>query len=114
MFSPAIREDSRSFQNIFRFYVFHRLCQDKSKNKRRRTGMRISKLIKISIGMLKLLSENGIRIDDWQYVDVYEDFLNMRKNKVKYRVAIKMLADEKHISQRTLERAFKRLSRIVN
>ena len=76
--------------------------------------MKMAKFVKISIGILKVMSENGIKIDDWQYVDVYEDFLNMRANKVKYRAAIKMLADEKHISQRTLERVFKRLSRIVN
>ena len=76
--------------------------------------MKVAKLVKIGTEMLKLLSENGIRIDDYQYVDAYEDFLNMRENRVKYRSAIKMLADEKHISERTLERIFKRLSRSVN
>ncbi len=64
--------------------------------------------------MLKLLSENDIKIDDYRYVDVYEAFVNMRNNKVKYRSAIKILADEKHISERTLERVFKRFSRIID
>lgn len=76
--------------------------------------MRIAKLLKISIGMLKLLSENGIKMDDWQYVGAYEEFLNMRDNRIKYRSAIKMLAEENHVSERTLERVFKRLSRVVN
>lgn len=76
--------------------------------------MKMAKLLKISMDMLKLMSEYGVKIDDWQYVDTYYDFLNMRDNKVKYRNAIKILAEEKHISPRTLERVFKRLSRVVN
>ena len=75
--------------------------------------MKVAKLVKISMAMLKILSEFGVKIDDWQYVDAYEDFLNMRENKVKYRVAIKMLAEEKHVSERTLERVFYRLSKVV-
>lgn len=76
--------------------------------------MKVVELLKIGSEMLKMLSENGIRIGDYRYIEAYSDFLNLRKNRVKYRTAIKMLADEKHISQRTLERVFKRLSRIVN
>lgn len=76
--------------------------------------MKVVKIVEISMDMLKLLSENGIKVDDWQYVDAYLDFLNMRDNHVKYRSAIKMLADEKHISERTLERVFKRFSRIID
>lgn len=74
--------------------------------------MTFAELVKIDTQMLMLLSENGIRIDDYRYVDAYEQFLNMRRNRMKYRAAIKMLADEKHISERTLERVFKRLSRV--
>ena len=76
--------------------------------------MKVAKLVKISTAMLKLLSENGIRIDDWRYISAYENFLNMRDNRVKYRSAIKMLADENNVSERTLERIFKRLSGVVN
>lgn len=76
--------------------------------------MKVAKLVEISMGMLKLLSDNGIKIDDYLYIDAYEQFLHMRDNRVKYRSAIKILAEEKHVSERTLERVFKRLSRIVN
>ena len=75
--------------------------------------MKVAKFVEISMAMLKLLSENGVKIDDWQYVDAYKDFLNMRANKVKYRSAIDILSKEKHISSRTLERVFNRLSKIV-
>ena len=64
--------------------------------------------------MLKTLSENGVRIDDYKYVDAYDEFVNMRDNRVKYRSAIKMIAEDYNVSERTLERIFKRLSRIVN
>ena len=76
--------------------------------------MKVAKLVKISMEMLKVLSENGIRLDDYRYVEAYEEFLNMRHNRVKYRSAIRQIADEKHISERTLARIFKRLSAIVN
>jgi AraC-like DNA-binding protein len=76
--------------------------------------MKVAKLVKISTAMLKLLSENGIKVDDYRYVDAYYDFLNMRDNRIKHRSAIKMIADDLKVSERTLERVFKRLSRIVN
>ena len=76
--------------------------------------MKVAKLVKIDMEMLKLLSSFGVRIDDWQYVEAYEDFLNMRDNHVKYRAAIKMLSDDLKVSERTLERVFKRLSQVVN
>lgn len=76
--------------------------------------MKAVKLVQISTEMLKVLSENGIRIDDYKYVEVYNNYLNMRTNKVKHRAAIALLADENHISERTLERIFKRLSKVVN
>jgi len=75
--------------------------------------MKVSDFLKISMEMLKLLSANGIKMDDHRYVKAYEAFLNMRRNHVKYRVAIKMIADEEGVSERTLERIFKRLSAIV-
>lgn len=76
--------------------------------------MKIAKLVKISMDMLKLMSEYGIKIDDWKYVNAYYDFLNMRDNRVKYRAAIDTLAKEIHISPRTLERVFKRLSKSIS
>lgn len=72
--------------------------------------MKVTELLKIGTSMLYIMSQNGIMRDDYQYLQAYEDFLNMRENRVKYRVAIKILADENNISERTLERIFKRLS----
>lgn len=72
--------------------------------------MKVTELLKISRESLKLMSENGIYLDDYKYVDAYEQFLTMRSFGMKYRSAITMLAEERHIGERTLQRAFKRLS----
>ena len=61
--------------------------------------------------ILEVMSRNNIMRDDFKYLKVYDEFQNMRKNKVKYRSAIKMLAEENNISERTLERIFERLTR---
>jgi len=73
--------------------------------------MKVTELLKISSEALKLMSENGIYLDDYKYVDAYEQFLRMRMFGIKYRSAISMLAQERGIGERTLQRAFKRLAR---
>lgn len=72
--------------------------------------MKVVELMKISTEMLKLMTENGIHRDDYMYVKAYEEFLCMRSNKVKYRAAIRILSEDYHVGERTLERVFKRLS----
>lgn len=74
--------------------------------------MKVVELLKISMSMLKVMSENDVMRDDWKYIEAYEQFLNMRSNKVKYSEAIRMLSEENNVSPRTLERAFERLSRV--
>jgi hypothetical protein len=73
--------------------------------------MKMIELLKITTEALKLMSENGIYVDDYKYVDAYEQFLRMRMFGIKYRAAIAILAEERHVGERTLQRAFKRLSR---
>ena len=73
--------------------------------------MKVTELLEISMRVLSLMTENGIMRDDYMYLKSYEQFINMRRNHVKYREAIRELAKENHVSQRTLERAFKRLSK---
>ena len=76
--------------------------------------MKVVELLKVGQELLKLLSKSDIKVTDYQYINAYEDFLNMRANRIKYREVIRILANENHVSERTLERIFKRLSKIVN
>lgn len=75
--------------------------------------MKVVEIVRIGRELLKVLSENGIKLSDYKYIDAYTDYVNMRQNRVKHRSAIRMLADEKHVSVRTLERVFNRLSKVV-
>ena len=73
--------------------------------------MNTIELLEIGKSILSIMSKNNIKRDDFKYIDAYNSFLNMRKNKIKYRSAIHMLSEENNISERTLERIFKRLSK---
>jgi len=71
--------------------------------------MKVIELLKIGGEMLKLMSRNEVNRDDWRFVPMYEDFQEMRDKGVKYREAVRMLAEDYHVSRATVERAIKRL-----
>ena len=73
--------------------------------------MKVTEFLKIASPILSAMERNDIMRNDYRYLQTYEDFLNMRSHKVKYRTAIRILAKENNISDRTLERIFKRLSK---
>jgi hypothetical protein len=75
--------------------------------------MKVVELLKIGSEVLKLMSENDVKRDDYKYVKMYQEYLNMRKSGVKYRVVIQMLADEYDTSRASIERAIRRLSKTV-
>jgi len=70
--------------------------------------MKVVEIVKIGSELLKILSKNDVRIDDWQYVTMYERFIRMRKEGVKYIVAVNQLAEEYGMSRATIERAIKK------
>ena len=71
--------------------------------------MKVVELLKIGGEMLKLMSRNEVNRDDWRFVPMYDDFQEMRDKGVKYREAVRMLAEDYHVSRATVERAIKRL-----
>ena len=71
--------------------------------------MKKVELLKILAEGLKMLSENEVMRDDYRYVPMYEAFMNMRSSGVKYRSAVRMLAEEYRIGRATVERIIKRL-----
>jgi hypothetical protein len=73
--------------------------------------MKVYEMLKLGTETLKTMSRNGIFLNDYEYLEVYERFRNMRSNGVKYDSAIIEVANELHIAKRTLQRAFKRLSK---
>ena len=75
--------------------------------------MKVTELLIIGKSLLMKMSENGIMLEDYKYIEAFQAFRNMRSNRVKYRSAIKMLAEEYDVSERTIERIFKRLSKEI-
>lgn len=75
--------------------------------------MKVVDLLKITQPALKILSENEACRDDWRYVGLYEEFLAMRSNRVKYAAAVRMLAEDYGISRATVERVVARLGTTV-
>ena len=63
---------------------------------------------------LKMMSESGIKTEDWQHVKMYEEYLTMRGNCEKFRYIIAHLAEKYHMSESSIKRVVKRLSREVN
>ena len=72
--------------------------------------MKATELLMVGRPLLSLMAKNGIMRDDYKYLKAYEEYQNMRHNRVKYRSAIRMLAEENNVSESTLERIFRRLS----
>ena len=71
--------------------------------------MKVVELVKISRELLKLLSKHDVRLNDWRYVRMYEEYKTMRSNGIKYRECVRVLAEENDVSQATVERVVKRL-----
>lgn len=65
--------------------------------------------LKLVGGTLKMLSDCDVNFDDWRFVPMYEEFQMMRKNGMKYRECIRMLAEDYHIGRATVERVIRRL-----
>lgn len=71
--------------------------------------MKVVELLKLGSEMLKLMSKHDVSRDDWRFVTMYEEFLEMRSKGVKYREAVRMLAIDYNVSRATIERAIRRL-----
>ena len=72
--------------------------------------MKKIELLKIMHEGLKRLSECEVMRDDFRHVKMYEEFQTMRENGLKYREAVRMLAEDHKISRATVERIVSRLS----
>lgn len=75
--------------------------------------MKVVELLKIGSELLKLMSENEVKRDDYRFVKMYHEYLYMRKSGIKYRAVIEMLAEEYKTSKASVERALRRLGKTV-
>ena len=70
--------------------------------------MKKKKLIKINKDLLKVMSDNDIKVSDVSFIEVYDDFVEMRKT-LKFSVTITELAEKYNKSERTISRMMAKL-----
>lgn len=75
--------------------------------------MKVVELLRIGSELLKVMSENDVKRDDYQFVKMYHEYQHQRRMGVKYREVIRMLAEEYHVSTASIERTVRRLGRTV-
>ena len=75
--------------------------------------MKVVELVKISIETLKMMSKHDIKLNDWKHIEMFEEYLDMRRNKDKFRYIMAYLAEKYKISESTVKRIVKRLSEEV-
>ena len=75
--------------------------------------MKVVELVKISKDALKMMSNCGIKTGDWKHLEMFDEYLDMRKNCEKFRYIMAYLAEKYKISESTVKRIVKRLSEEV-
>ena len=72
--------------------------------------MKIVELVKISKETLKMMSNSGIRTEDWKHLEMFDEFQSMRLNKDKFRYILAFLSEKYNMSESSVKRIVKRLS----
>lgn len=75
--------------------------------------MKVIDLLFLGRNLLKIMSKNDIKASDEFFVDIYDEFQQMRENGEKFSVAVMVLSMKYGVSERTISRAIKRLSKDV-
>ena len=75
--------------------------------------MKVVELVKISKDALKMMSNSGIKTGDWKHLEMFDEYLDMRKNCEKFRYIMAYLSEKYRISESTVKRIIKRLSEEV-
>jgi Mn-dependent DtxR family transcriptional regulator len=64
--------------------------------------------------MLKKMSDCDLRIDDYKHIEMYEEYARMRQNGEKVDYILRFLSDKHKLSESTIKRIVRRLSKKVN
>lgn len=71
--------------------------------------MLVAEFIRINAKLLKTLSDYGIKMDDYKYVDLFRDFVEMRTNGDKTTYIVVKLAEKYKLSETSVYRVLRRL-----
>lgn len=68
-------------------------------------------LLKLNLNQVSLMSKYDLSVDDARYVPMYEEYLEMRAHRLKVTHIISHLAEKYYVSESTVKRVVRRLSR---
>lgn len=75
--------------------------------------MKAIELVKIGKVLLEMLSNADIKTEDYKYIQLYEEYMKLRREGNKYDYATAILSKRYKISQATVSRLIRRLSKAV-
>lgn len=70
-------------------------------------------LLKLNINQVKIMSKCGLSVDDVRYIPMYEEYLFLRSEGVPKERIYQHFNSKYHVSESTVKRVIKRLSRRV-
>ena len=71
--------------------------------------MKVGELLKIGGEMLKILHDNGISIDDYKYLPLFEDFHVMKEQGDKTTYIVTVLSEKYDVCERKVYKLLQRL-----
>lgn len=73
--------------------------------------MKVYEILSLNPQFLKMLHEFGIRIDDYQWIDLYREYRQMRDNGEKIVFIVAFLSDKYGICERKVYKLIKHMER---
>lgn len=70
-------------------------------------------LLKLNLNQVKIMSKCGLSVDDARYIPMYEEYLALRRNSVPKERIYQHFRTKYHVSESTVKRVVKRLSRQI-
>lgn len=72
--------------------------------------MKNYEILKMNASLLQLLSKNGVSVNDVNYLGVFDEFMEMKKQGLKVRYIAITLADKYGMTDRSIFKIVKRMS----
>ena len=75
--------------------------------------MKVIDFLKVGKEFLKLMSNCDIKCNDYAYIELYEDYMEMRKERHKVDYILAILSGKYKMSESTIKRIIRRFSKEV-
>ena len=75
--------------------------------------MEVVEFLKISRELLKKMSAHDLRMGDYRYVELYEEYVRMRNGGEKADYVLRVLSERFMVSESTIKRIVRRFSKEV-